>query len=359
MTKGVESFLPTQSEIEDLPFIAAVSSFRMLAARTRELINAHGAPFKFDCGYVDTAVPNAFADLHESSHVLGIHQGLVITIIEFALYVFTQADQFPQIGDAAGEDSTAPQFGSAPGIFLLAKTMRGETIDNETDRHRVPKDADRHVAAIYLAMIMRRFVWLHELAHGVNGHMLLLKDLGVRAALNEVPNPAMLVSLKKSSLPADEARRILHALELDADASALRTLCRIQLMGGENIEGIATLDFRTRMEMSLLAAYLMAWLFDEYQRFGHTLHDETHPFPRERLAHLVSFASREFDQEVDGFAPFHEEVCASFNRLAAKISGMHRIEAGMGVRKNGAMPENVGELLASLAFTPPPPEIAS
>lgn len=323
---GATEFAPDERKFEDQAFATSLASFEMLAGGTKAMVTPRGDAFDFRCGYVDTNELNAFADIHNGTHIIGMHHALLVTIVEFALFVFTQADQFPEIGDANGEDSPYPNFGAAPGIFLLDKTLRGEPVVADTDRHRVPKCADRHVAAIYLAMHMVRFVWFHELAHCVNGHVLFLKSLDIDVALNEVPDPSMLVGLKKAGIAETDMRRILHALELAADRDAMRAACNVQLAGGENIEGIAALSPATRLTMCLFGAYLMTWLFDEYQRFAHSVHDLTHPFPKDRLANLVRFTRSEFADVSDELAGLHDGVCARFNRLAAKIPNMHRID---------------------------------
>ncbi len=355
---GAQPYIPDPGDFVDQPFITALASFEALAARSRDMTNAQGMRLRFECGYVRSMSPNAFAAIYDGAHVIGVNQALLVTIIEFALYVFTQADQFPQIGDAAGEDSPGPAFGAAPGILLLDKTLRGEAMNARKDAHRVPKDAARHIAAIYLAMLMIRFVWMHELAHCANGHVLLLRDMNLDAALNEVPGPSMLVGFKKAALETapDARQRVLHALELDADECALRTAARIQLWGGENIEGIARLDPRTRMAMCLLGAYLMTWLFDEYQRFANTVHDRTHPFPKDRLANLVRYASTEIGEGIDGYAALHAAICASFNRLALKIPNMHRIDPETATYSPVRYDADLIARLAPLRFVPVTPE---
>jgi hypothetical protein len=319
-------FVPDPDKFEELAFTASLASFEDLARWTHGMRNARGEALSFNAGYADTMRPDAFADLFEGRHVIGMHQALLVTIIEFALYVFTQADLFPQIGDAAGEDSPAPQFGAAPGILLLDRTLRGETIEPEFDIHRVPKDADRHSAAVYMAMIMTRFVWLHELAHCAKGHVLFLKESRIIAPLGEIPDPLAIVGLRKPSFSNDQVRTLLHGFEREADEAALIGCCRVQVAGAENIDGIKAFDFATRLETSLLGSYLMTWLFDEYQRHTNSHHNLSHPFPHDRLRYLVRAAHALLEPELDGFAEFHEGVLARFNRLADKIPGMHRID---------------------------------
>lgn len=319
-------FVPDPDKFEELAFAASLASFGQLAAWTRDLRNARGDTLRFEAGYVDAMSPDAFADLFDGTHTIGMNQALLVTIIEFALYVFTQRDLFPQIGNAADEGSPAPHFGAAPGILLLDRTLRGETILPERDRHRVPKDADRHIAAVYMAMIMTRFVWFHELAHCVKGHVLFLKAHRITAPLGEIPDQLTLVGLRTPTFPLDQVQTLLHGFEREADEAALTGCCRVQLAQAENIDGIKAFDFATRLEMSLLGSYLMTWLFDEYQRHTNNLHDRSHPFPHDRLRYLVRAAHALLEPELDGFTAFHEGVLARFNKLAEKIPGIYRID---------------------------------
>jgi hypothetical protein len=329
-------FLPNPDHPEEQIYAAALTSFEKLAASANGLTNARGERFDLSCGYIEEMTPNAFADHWSGAHVIGMHQALLATIVEFALFVFTQSHLFPQIGDAAGEDSPAPAFGDAPGVFLLDKTLRAQSVVGDTDRHRVPKDADRHIAAIYLALIMTRFVWFHELAHCTRGHVLFLKDMGSTALLHELPESLSLVGFKPASPETAERQRVHHALEHEADAAALNDLCRLQLEGLENITGIQAYDLATRLEMSILGAYLMTALFDTYQRFGDSLHDATHPYPADRLRRLVGFVSSTIAPQIDGFDDFHAGLGDRFNRLTAVIPAMHWIDSGLTDTSGGA-----------------------
>ncbi|MBB3983671.1 hypothetical protein GGR44_003368 [Sphingobium fontiphilum] len=140
-------------------------------------------------GFIEKMTPNAFADHVDGVHYIAMHQALLVTMMDFALFAFTQSAFLPMIGDAAGEDSPSPVDGEAPGLFLLDRTLTGGTIRADADRHRVPKDAERHIMAVYLAMLMTRFVWLHELAHCRLGHVIALQQSGLSARLYEVPDP--------------------------------------------------------------------------------------------------------------------------------------------------------------------------
>ena len=52
--------------------------------------NARGEVLKVAPGYVDLMTPNAVADQIDGVHVTGMYQALLPTLIEFALFAFTQ-----------------------------------------------------------------------------------------------------------------------------------------------------------------------------------------------------------------------------------------------------------------------------
>ena len=74
-------------------------------------------------GFIDKMTPNAFADHVEGVHYIAMHQAHLVTMMDFALFAFTQSAFLPMIGDAAGEDSPPPLGGEAPGLFLLARAI--------------------------------------------------------------------------------------------------------------------------------------------------------------------------------------------------------------------------------------------
>ena len=89
---------------------------------------------------------------------------------------FTQSNIFPEIGDAQSELSPALSEHDEAGLFLLKETLGRQTINKERDHIRVPKCEHSHVAAVYLSIIMSRFIWFHELAHCKLGHVLYVQS---------------------------------------------------------------------------------------------------------------------------------------------------------------------------------------
>jgi hypothetical protein len=311
------AFEPDFEKAEEQVFAASLASFRSLALGWIGQRNASGMAFDLDAGFIERMTPNALADLDQGRHMIVMHQALMATIVDLCLFLFTQSNQFPAIGDAAAEASPSFPDGDAPGLYLLRMTLEGRTVERTVDHLRVPKDADRHVAAIYMAMLMARFVWLHELAHCVNGHVLLLKDHSMTARLNEVAEPAGIVG-QRPIAGAEDMQALRYALELDADRTALDWLVRVQLEGLENIPGLLGYDDLTRLEMALLGSYLMTWLFQEYQTFMDARHGVTHPAPRMRLGELA----KTLHTMAPAMLVIEERVRAAFNLLEGKLPGL-------------------------------------
>ena len=178
---------------------------------------------------------NSFRELVSSVGGARNEDGLTLTIeagfLDLSLYLFTQSALFSNIGNAAAEDSPRYAGGDVPGLYLLKMTMAGGVVDPATDYARVPKDAERHIAAVYMAILMARGVWFHELAHCTNGHVLFLLSLGQSAGVNEVAAPFDLVGFKTTTKQAHDHRALRHALELDADVTALLSLIDVQFEG--------------------------------------------------------------------------------------------------------------------------------
>lgn len=311
-------FAPNFEREEERLFAASLASTENLLPALGERRNPHGAALSVSAGFIEAMTPNAFADWHEGGHVIGMHTALLVTIADFALYAFTQRGFLPSIGNPESETSPLPAFGEAPGLFLLDRTLRGGAIEADADRHRVPNDAARHEAAIYLAVLMARFVWFHEWAHCALGHVDWLRAKGIPARLHEIPDLQSLVGFRKGQ--TDEGAWLGHAMELEADHAALTLTLQCQLEGSEPVPGIQVLDPVTRIEMTVIAALLMAWLFEEYQRHMETRNAATHPAPRDRLQCLAGTAR----EALTGSAA-HDSVFQSFAALRVNIAAMPEI----------------------------------
>ena len=329
-----QSFEPDPGKPDEQIFAVSLESFQQLIANGAMFRNQAGTPLQIEAGFVERLTPDAIADHEAGRHYIVMHQALLATIIEFALFLFTQSFIMPEIGDAEGEESPVFGIDQPPGLHALRITIEGAAIDPEQDRVRIPKCEERHRAAIYMGLLMSRFVWFHELAHCINGHVLYLQAQGIHREMINAAAPLNLVSLKHPKHGIDQQRTLRHALEMDADLTAFDWLFRIQNGGAENIEGLKRFDDAQRFQMTVIGAYLMTWLFEEYQRFADSQHDLTHPAPRARLSALTGLMEKAAKHERIQTAL--KDVRATLKRLEANLPGFQFFE-NTGQASNGGI----------------------
>lgn len=337
---GAQPFAPDPAKPEEQVFAVSLQSFNKLLGQSDIFWNAGKASLKVEAGFVDLMTPDARADHVDGTHYLVMHQALLATIIEFALYLLTQSYILPEIGDASREATPSFDRQDAQGLHALRITLDGTAINPDKDRVRVPNCADRHVAAIYMALLMSRFVWFHELAHCFNGHVLYLQNRDLNGALIGAAAPLNLVALKHKAAGLDQQRRVRHALELDADRTAFEWVLRIQNAGAENITGLLNFDDVQRFKMTVIGVYMMTWLFEEYQHFADAQHGLTHPAPQARLAALTGFTNEA--GQLAGIGHALAEVHTTLERLSDKVAGFNFS------RKSEAQPLIDTDILAAL-----------
>lgn len=274
------AFEPDFNKPEEQIFAASLASFRGFIKCIDFAPNEAGQSLNVYCGFVERMSPNAFADHMDGVHYIGMHQALMVTIIDLCLLTLTQSNIFPEIGEAQNELSPSLSEHDEAGLFLLKTTIDGQIINKERDHVRVPKCEHRHVAAVYLSVIMSRFVWFHELAHCELGHVLYLQNKDISQRVNEVANSLDLVAMKRQS---SQITRLRHVFEFDADLKALVTLLQIEANGLENMDGIKALPEDVRLKFIIFGSFIMTWLFDEYEAFSNNQHGLSHPRPRARL----------------------------------------------------------------------------
>lgn len=283
----LSAFEPDPAKPDEQIFAVSLASFKNLIANADMFRNSSGAALRVEAGFVERLTPDAFADYDDGVHYIIKHQALLATVIEFALFLFTQSCVMPEIGKASEESSPILGVDQPPGLQALRITIDGASVDPAKDHVRIPKCEERHRAAIYMGLLMSRFVWFHELAHCINGHVLFMRDKSFAGNLINAAAPLGLVTLKQQTQTALEQRRLRHILETDADLTALDWLLRIDNGGAENIQGLLAYDDAQRFKMTIIGTYMMTWLFEEYQRFADQADDITHPAPRARLAALT------------------------------------------------------------------------
>ncbi len=302
--------------------------------------NQSGDDFKLVAGFVDKYTPNALADRYQGTHYIGMHSALFVAITEFAMFCFTQRDFFPDVGDPSQETSPVPWNDRVPGIWLIDHTKQGGRVDDEHSQRLTPRDNERYVMSLYLAFLMSRFVWLHELSHCFNGHVGYVHQHNLALRLYELPEelPAVQVTRKRQKLAVSDE---LKCLEFDADQSAFWGNCNIQIHSLENIEGIRALDENLRLRLTLFGAYAMTWLFEKFQEYLDTKDGHTHPAPMLRLHNLLHTASANVLSLHDDMPAIHDVVLKQFDTIGGRIPGMYGTTNLSDIMKDGGISDEL------------------
>lgn len=319
---GAASFQTAAGDPRTDLFHTSLESCRGLFGWTARGKNRAGQRFSLQAGFVDDRRPNALADYWGSEHFIGMHSSLFVAINEFAMFCFTQGEFFPDVGTPARETSPKPWDERVPGIWLLDHTSKGGRVREEHSARLIPRDGERYIASIYLAQLMARLVWLHELAHAFNGHVRFAAHHGLRQRLYELEHPLPAASVVKSRSREEDAET-LRCLEFDADQSALWASCNIQLRRLENIEGIAALNAGLRLRLTLFGAYAMTWLIDRFQDYLDTQGGETHPPPSLRLQNMFRTVATNILPLDPALEALHAEVRRQFDVVGAAIPGVY------------------------------------
>lgn len=235
-----------------------------------------GEGFRVLPAIVDRASPNAFAARGAGVHLCGIHAALIPILINLSGFVFCQAGCMPEIGDASKERS--PDFHDDL-LHITAGDHLSWDAACATEIKFRPRDDARLVAAMDIAQLMLRFVWLHELFHGLNGHVGYLAQYDGQATLFEMPEAALVTRAPVAGLTTDEQ----HALELDADRMAFWASYRLQAADREVLVSLTRHPMAARLKMTLLASFLMTFVFERVAPAA----IGSHPLPYIRLHNLV------------------------------------------------------------------------
>lgn len=315
-------FEPNPTDPESNLFHLSLESARVLFGWTKGRRSPDGAVFELHAGFVDVMRPNALADAWQGRHFIALHTSLFAAITEFAMFCFTQKDFFLDIGNPAVEVSPQPWDGRVPGIWLLDVTTKGGQVTEAQSRQLIARDSERFVASLYLGQLMARVVWLHELAHCINGHVGYVQRRGLVPRLYELADPLSGVSVDRTR-PLAEKADILRCLELDADRAALRASCSIQLNSREPIEGIAALEAGQRIRLTLFGALAMIWLIDAFQDYLDSQNVDSHPTPSLRLQNLLRTLASEIRPLHAGMAGLIDDVLQQFDVVRAAIPSMY------------------------------------
>lgn len=191
------------AEQPDLVAIASIASTRGYLRHSEQTISKAGKPFRAFPAFVSTIVPNAFAASRDGLHICGLHVGLFAMVHEICFLTMGQQACFTAIGDPARERSPRYEIGDFPAFWLIDQTVN----DAEFSKHAlttglVPQCQERYLFGVHLTLLMLRFVWFHEQAHCINGHVDYLATFNKDIRLNEVADPSLsFVELDTAPLP--------------------------------------------------------------------------------------------------------------------------------------------------------------
>lgn len=288
----------------------ALASIRILFAHAFQNVAPDGTPFRVFPAYIESLNPNAFAGERNKVHLCGVHLGLAESFYEFSMFCLSQKTLLSTFGDPSVEASPECIDGFPPGFWLYQKDGQLE-LDDLIARARTlqPTHLERKKAAEYLAALMLRFVWLHELCHCLNGHVGLTKQRGWAVYLHE----------HGMSKYTGIANRQLQCLEFDADQSATLFLCKIQSAPLEHLDGFQDLPLEERLHLSIFAAYAAIWILDEYARGRDAPQDADHPDPYLRLLNMIMTLASHVAPEVPGLDKIHDACLEEVNRVAEVI----------------------------------------
>ncbi|WP_299961508.1 hypothetical protein [uncultured Roseobacter sp.] len=335
---GAQAFVTNPEDHRTDLFHASLESSKALFGFANKTRNKAGDAFKLHVGFIEDQRPNALADVWQCEHFIGMHSSLFVSVNEFAMFCFAQAEFFPDVGTASAETSPKPWNARVPGLWLLDHTIQGGRVEQEHSERLIPKESDRFIMSQYLAMLMARFTWLHELSHCFNGHVAYARRHNLAMRLYELADGMNAMSVRKRKVSAED-RETLKCLEFDADQSALWAGFNIQFGNMENLDGITALEPALRLRMTLFGAYAMIWLIDEYQSYLDAQEGDTHPPPSLRLQNLLRTTKQRILPIGDQLSALHGDVLHQFDTIRAAVPSMYSSAEFTDIQSDARMAE--------------------
>jgi hypothetical protein len=158
----------------------------------------------------------------------------------------------------------------------------------------------RRAMAHFLTQLMLRFVWFHELFHGLNGHCGFLATRNGELEIHEMADDQMgLVSVSDLSVAGLSAEKVLHCFEIDADRAAFWLLFKLQLANDEPFVEFLQKPLSQRLRLTFLATFRMIFMFEQSSR-RNASSGNTHPVPYNRLHNLIRTAASQFRDDLQG-----------------------------------------------------------
>jgi hypothetical protein len=219
---------------------------------------------------VDNPSINAIAKVFSHDYI-AVHSGALQALLGVLFQMLSHPALFAQVGDCT-EESVQRAIGPNPFSGHEAHSVQWT----------LPRNEARREFAVNLATVAFVFLVMHEIGHLRNGHVDLLKTMGM-AELAEI----------RSACPSSADPLLRHTLEIDADCYALTrctgfVLDRFQIDLGEDSPFTRAFRcaFGTRehaVHTLFFAMYLLFRLFDPHTLIGDD-RLSSHPAPGLRFS---------------------------------------------------------------------------
>lgn len=299
-----------------------VSMFDASKHEARAIFNtapcpANGISFasNIQLGFLGTNAQNAYADRHADCYFLSMHSSLFQSFVEFSNFCFSQNDFMRFIGDPEKETSPVADeaFARGLGFFNVERTRTGGRLTIRGRQH--PRCLTRMIHASHLAQLMARFVWLHEYAHCVRGHLDLLRNMSKVTRFCEAPSHLGIVGFSEQNAAPLKAN-LLKSLEVDADRWALAICLDVQLQDREPEASLAKKPLEIRLHLMVFALLSIIWLFEEYCAGRKT---PDHPETDLRLVLNVGRIRECMNKLAPKHASLVDHVCEQFDAIRRAI----------------------------------------
>lgn len=258
-------------------------------------------PFRYCAGTIASQTPTGYCSLVQGQYCLGITTAFYYCCYEAAFQLFLSDQTFRDVDPPAvapppdlDEQGIARPWGFRWTRLLQAHVERFSRPEDATPfdpsaspeyeaSFAVPSPV-RAACATYVMLVMIRFLWQHEFAHAISGHLPYLIE---RKRLHTLSEDDWL------DLPVDKqlATAVRVWMEHDADTSALKTLLNDTLAGGMvRRTGIDAVDNDAALRIRLDVMAFVLVLLVIFVRHDWMSDPGTHPDPYSRIFVAVSTA---------------------------------------------------------------------
>lgn len=145
--------------------------------------NNRGDSFDYELGYVvRKQMPDARIELHDGVHIVAVYHSMVFALLEYCHRLFSDPAFLPDIGEPElGPVTKGLTLSAAPGHAIFAGQISISHVDDIRLLGSVC--AERQAAALQLFHLALQFVWEHEMAHAVLGHLLFLREHSAKSSV--------------------------------------------------------------------------------------------------------------------------------------------------------------------------------